>query len=156
MKYKEQNLHEEKEDESMTDSDTSGKQSGWDEEDAFVQCFKEIAGGTGNSMENVVKGKISEDKDVSLVELVEEVVRYLQLPFLAREKCPLKYWQDEDKLPALKQLASKFLSTPASSVYSERLYSEYGNVFEDKHSRMLPKLGEMLLFIHHNSRKLSV
>ena len=56
MKYKEQILHEEK-DESMTDSDTSGKQSGWDEEDAFMQCFKEIAGGTGSSTENIVKRK---------------------------------------------------------------------------------------------------
>ena len=37
MKYKEQILHEEKEDESMTDSDISEKQSGWDEEDAFMQ-----------------------------------------------------------------------------------------------------------------------
>ena len=36
MKYKEQILHEEK-DESMTDSDTSEKQSGWVEEDAFMQ-----------------------------------------------------------------------------------------------------------------------
>ena len=35
MKYKEQILHEEKDDESVTDSDTSEKQSGWDEEDAF-------------------------------------------------------------------------------------------------------------------------
>ena len=33
MKYKEQILHEEKEDESVTDTDTGGKQSGWDEED---------------------------------------------------------------------------------------------------------------------------
>ena len=78
-------------------------------------------------MKNVVKGKISEDKDVSLVNSVEEDDRYLQLPLLAREKCPLKYWQNEDKLPTLKQLASNFLSTPASS-----LYSEYGSVFERK------------------------
>ena len=77
MKYKEQILREEREDESVTDSDTSGKQSGWDEEDAFMQWFKEIGGGTGNSTENVVKGKISEDKDVSVVDSVEEDDRYL-------------------------------------------------------------------------------
>ena len=47
--------------------------------------FTFIAGGTGSSTENV-KGKISEDKDVSLVDSVEKVDRHLQLPHLARKK----------------------------------------------------------------------
>jgi len=45
-------------------------------------------------------------------------------------------------------LAKKFLSTPASFVYSERLFSEYGNIFEEKRSRLLPKSREKLLFLH--------
>ena len=69
----------------MTDSDTSGKQSSWDEEDTFMQCFKDIAGGTGSTTENV-KGKISEDKDVSLVDSVEKVDRHLQLPPSSKRK----------------------------------------------------------------------
>jgi len=51
-------------------------------------------------------------------------------------------------------LAKKFLSTPASSVYSERFFSEYGNIFEEKRSRLLPKSGEKLVFLHHNMKLL--
>jgi len=42
----------------------------------------------------------------------------------------------------------------ASSVYSEKLFSEYGNIFEEKRSRLLPKSGEKLLFLHHNVKLL--
>jgi len=51
-------------------------------------------------------------------------------------------------------LEKKFLATPASSVYSERLSSEYGNIFEEKRSRLLPKSGEKVLFLHHNMKLL--
>ena len=47
-------------------------------------------------------------------------------------------------------LAQKVLGTPASSVYSERLFSEYGNIYESTRSRLLPKTSEKMLFLHHN------
>jgi hypothetical protein len=53
------------------------------------------------------------------------------------------------------KLARKYLATPASSVYSERLFSEYGNIFEEKRARLLPKNGEKLLFLHHNMKRLA-
>jgi len=51
-------------------------------------------------------------------------------------------------------LAKKFLSTPASSVYSERLFSGYENIFEEKRSRLLPKSREKRPFLHHNMKLL--
>jgi len=51
-------------------------------------------------------------------------------------------------------LAKKFLATSASSVYSDRLFSEYGNIFEEKRSRLLPTTGKKLLFLHHNMKLL--
>ena len=52
-------------------------------------------------------------------------------------------------LRSLKKVAEKFLTSPLSSVYSERLFSEFGNIYEEKRSRLLPETGEKLLF-HHN------
>lgn len=64
-----------------------------------------------------------------------------------------RFWRDHEKsLPVLSKLAKKCLSTPASSVYSERLFSEYGAIFEEKRSRLLPRNGQKILFLHHNFR----
>ena len=53
-------------------------------------------------------------------------------------------------LPILCALARKVLSAPLSSIYSERLFSEFGDLYECKRSRLLPTTAEHLLFMHHN------
>jgi hypothetical protein len=68
------------------------------------------------------------------------------------EEIPNKaYWRCKtDLYPALSCLARKYLCIPASSVYSERLFSEYGNLYEKKRSRLTPEIAEKVLFLHHN------
>jgi len=53
----------------------------------------------------------------------------------------------------LVRLARRYLSAPPSSVFSERLFSEAGNLYEQKRNRLLPKTGEKLLFLHYNLKK---
>jgi hypothetical protein len=68
---------------------------------------------------------------------------------------PLVWWREHaSELPQLARLARKYLATPSSSVYSERLFSEYGNIYKEKRSRLLPKTGEKILFLHHNLGRL--
>lgn len=75
---------------------------------------------------------------------------------LAAKKIEVKYsvedfWKSQrNALPTLYMLALKHLAVPASSVYSERLFSEFGNLYEEKRSRLLPKNSSKLLFLHHN------
>ena len=57
---------------------------------------------------------------------------------------------------SLAKLARRLLCTPASSVYSERIFSEFGEIYDDQRSRILPARGEKLLFIHHNYRKYAI
>ena len=47
----------------------------------------------------------------------------------------------------------QFLATPASSVYSERLFSEYDNIFGEQQARLLPRFVEKLLCHHHNLKR---
>ena len=61
------------------------------------------------------------------------------------------FWQNKkEKLPILTSFARKRLAAPCSSVYSERLFSEFGNIYEAKRSRLEPELAEKLLILHHN------
>ena len=64
--------------------------------------------------------------------------------------CAVFWLRRKQTLPHLFLLAQKVLGTPASSVYSERLFSEYGNIYESTRSRLLPKTSEKMLFLHHN------
>ena len=53
----------------------------------------------------------------------------------------------------LARFARRYLSAPLSSVYSVRLFSEADNLNEQKRNRLLPKISEKLLFLHHNLKK---
>ena len=61
-------------------------------------------------------------------------------------------WWKENALsyPNLVKVAIKYLGTPPSSVYSERLFSSAGIVFEERHNKLLPEKGEHLLFTQKN------
>lgn len=132
----------------------SAKKSKQDEsDDLFRACFDEIT--------SVHQAKLAANPDMQqgentagyLIEAAEEVDRFMALPLLARTANPLEWWGKATGFPHLRELARKLLCTPSSFVFSERMYSEYGNIFEAKRSRLLPRKGEKLLFIHHNARK---
>ena len=91
-----------------------------------------------------------------IVEKELEMDRYLMAPKIGRHADPLDYWRSRQvEFPHLAQLARKFLATPCSSVYSERVFSELGNIYSDERSRLSPEKAEQLLFLHHNLPRMS-
>ncbi|CAG4990850.1 unnamed protein product [Colias eurytheme] len=85
-----------------------------------------------------------------------ELDRYLSESLLPIEQCPYGWWcKNKEKYPCLGILARIFLSSPGSSVYSERLFSEAGNLYEKKRNRLLPEKAEALVFMHHNLPKVN-
>ena len=83
-----------------------------------------------------------------------ELEAYVAMALPPRSSGPMDFWKThKDRFPTLARLARKFLSAPCSSVYSERLFSEFGHVYEDTRSRLLPARGEKILFLHHNVKK---
>lgn len=92
--------------------------------------------------------------DTRLATLVSEIDKYFDSPVIQRSYDPVEFWKDnKNTFPEMSQLSRRYLSCPASSVYSERLFSEAGNIFDEHRARLLPKTGEKLLFLHHNMRK---
>lgn len=80
-----------------------------------------------------------------------ELENYLKEPNVSRISKPLEWWGlNRNKYPMLSSFVPKYLCAMSSSVYSERLFSEAGNIYENKRNRILPVRCEKLLFIHHN------
>ena len=76
-------------------------------------------------------------------DLTDETEEFLRAPLIWQNKEPLEWWAFKCTTYChLAKLARKFLSCPASSIYSERLFSEAGNIFEDKRCSLLPKKGK--------------
>ena len=68
-----------------------------------------------------------------------------------RNQDPYLWWSNNlYQYPQLSKFARVYLSAPGSSIYSERLFSEAGLVYEAKRSRLLPTNAENLAFIHQN------
>lgn len=108
-------------------------------------CFSEISG-----------EKASENtKSRTIPEHEVEIGLYLSMGLLGRKENPLKWWKtNKSVFPNLQKLARVYLCAPSSSVYSERLFSEAGNIHLPKRNRLLPGNGEMLLFLHHNLKRI--
>lgn len=79
------------------------------------------------------------------------VKQYIETGLINRENDPLKYWEDHSKVfPGLYKMAMKYLSIPATSVPSERLFSKAGHILSDRRSRLTPKKLDQLIFLSDN------
>ena len=86
---------------------------------------------------------------------LHELDTYMAEAYIGRSMNPLHYWRDNaKKFPTLVMVAKKYGCIPASSVYSERLFSEFGNVYDRRRSRLTPEAGEDIVFLHHNLPRL--
>jgi hypothetical protein len=93
------------------------------EEDFWQSAFETFAA----AAEQDVGNETSEDE---LETLTEQLDQYLGMPLQTRTGNLLLWWKDHAAhFPMLAKLTRKYLATPASSVYSERLFSEYGNIY---------------------------
>ena len=81
-----------------------------------------------------------------------EVERYLGMAIIDfKVGDPFIWWsQHSQEFPILSKLARRFLSAPATSVPSERLFSAAGNLHNDKRNRIMSELSEKLLFMQNN------
>ena len=81
----------------------------------------------------------------------DEVLHYIKLQQIDITEDPLKWWDiNKSSFKILSQLAKKYLSIPASSVPSERLFSDAGNYISAKRTQLSPELVNQVLFLKRN------
>jgi hypothetical protein len=81
----------------------------------------------------------------------DELAKYLNIPNVASNVDPLSWWRDrQDELPILAILANKYLCLSATSVPSERLFSDVGNHITLKRNRLSSNVISNLLFLKRN------
>ena len=80
-----------------------------------------------------------------------EVDQYLAGPLVDLKTNPFKWWESYHyRYPVLGRLVKKYLSAPPTSVNSERVFSDAGELYSDRRTRLLPELAEKLLVIKYN------
>lgn len=92
------------------------------------------------------------EEDCDATQDVSTIVdRYLEEKVEPRNCNPLLYWKShKDTHPLLITVALQYLTCPASTVASERLFSAAGNILTESRNRLSPDKLDQLLFLHNN------
>jgi hypothetical protein len=81
----------------------------------------------------------------------DEITTYFLLPIARENKNPLNWWKSKQEIfPILSIIARKYLGIPATSVASERLFSDAGNHITVKRSSLDPGLVGKMVFLKRN------
>lgn len=110
---------------------------------SFWKCFEEI--GTKQLPTN----------NPSSVIIKNEFEQYISEKIVDRKQNPYKWWtENKYKYPHIFKIVLRYLSAPGSTVFSERLFSTEGLVYEQHRNRLLPDNGEMLTCLNRNFKYL--
>jgi len=83
--------------------------------------------------------------------LADEITTYFLLPVARENKNPLSWWKTKQEIfPVLSIIARKYLGIPATSVASERLFSDAGNHITSKRNSLDPGLLGKMIFLKRN------
>lgn len=87
--------------------------------------------------------------------IILEMLTYQQLVVEENIEDPLDWWKlNGDRFPCLSRLARRFLSIPASSAPSERVFSRMNIVIGKRRARLLPEKTEQLTLLDMNKNLL--
>ena len=147
LEYNSENHDLSSEDNQESHGSPKNKRLRQDIHDSIRTCFDEIVNEQG--IDEYMVGEEDSMKTSNIC--IRELDKYLTNPLIPRSSNSLLLWKENAlSYPNLVGVAIKYLGTPPSSVYSERLFSSAGIVFEEKRNKLLPEKGECLLFIQKN------
>uniref|UniRef100_A0A1X7SNH6 HAT C-terminal dimerisation domain-containing protein n=1 Tax=Amphimedon queenslandica TaxID=400682 RepID=A0A1X7SNH6_AMPQE len=88
---------------------------------------------------DIIMDKVAQEECDSVEDISAIVEAYLNEANEPRKSNPLLYWKKhKDTRPILASLALRYLTCPASTVASERLFSAAGNILTDSQNRLSP------------------
>lgn len=78
---------------------------------------------------------------------------YKNMPSIPLSGSPLEWWKDnKNTFPVFASMAQAYLSIPATSVASERVFSTAGEIVTSKSSLLSPENVDHLIFLTKNMR----
>lgn len=80
----------------------------------------------------------------------DEILKYRERESLGLDGDVLQWWKKQVDLPLLSALAKSYMSIPATSVPSERVFSTAGDIINSKRSLLLPDHVDQLIFLKKN------
>ena len=84
---------------------------------------------------------------------IEEVERFREEPDLKMKDNPLIWWKmNMSRFQLLGRLAQMYLTVPATSVSSERVFSTAGDIVTDQRANLKPKQVDQLIFLKKNMK----
>lgn len=83
----------------------------------------------------------------------DEILKYRERDALELGGDVLQWWKKQVDLPLLSALAKSYLSIPATSVSSERVFSTAGDIVTAKRSLLHPDHVDQLIFLTKNLKK---
>ena len=83
----------------------------------------------------------------------DEISKYRERDSLELGGDVLQWWKKQADLPLLSYLAKDYLSIPATSVSSERVFSSAGNIVTAQRSLLHPDHVDQLIFLKKNLKK---
>nr|XP_055057386.1 E3 SUMO-protein ligase ZBED1-like [Misgurnus anguillicaudatus] len=100
------------------------------------------------ALEDLLGGTFDEPVAQHISQIDAEMIKYRAETSISLNSCPLKWWKENDRLyPLLSSIAKAYLSTPATSVPSERVFSSAGDIVNVQKSQLLPENVDMLIFL---------
>jgi len=86
---------------------------------------------------------------------IVELRRYNEEDIVPRQSCPMEWWKSRALVyPHLVKLAVKHACMMATSVPCERVFSQSGQLLNERRSRLKAKNVQMVMFLHQNSKLL--
>lgn len=122
----------------------------------FDNCFDELVASTYSSQVEAASSRVTPKQkrgSFGTTNIKVEMEKYMAMDRLPKDGDPLAWWKTNGhSLPALSNMASKYLSSPPSSIESERLFSIGENIYSPHRNRLSADHGEMLMFLNYNMR----
>lgn len=119
----------------------------------IMDCVKDVLTSQPGTLNREASTSSSTSEISFCAKLVTEMESYEGLTIIPQEASPYAWWaQNASRFPILSTMAKKYLSSPPSSVESERIFSLGTQIYSPKRNRISAISAERLMFINYNLR----
>ena len=132
-------------------------------EKSFTEAASTRSEETSSNVWGVFKKMVAKKKESNIQNNSSQVMKqnlqkelsiFFNDDLLEPEKSPFDWWKNNRrKYPNIAKLAQIYLSIPATSVSSERLFSKAGLVITSRRACLEPNFAEQLVFLGHNLKQ---